>query len=210
MEEPVDWVRVKAVEVLDVLEKYWREAFAGDIPSLFDEEMEGLHARSTAKFEAGLEPSPQGEVTPRGQENRLPCLVLLVEKGGDLPHLAHVLWIPGVVSPVPLCHAAKGLVVDGIHWLEDGGKTTGEVAALQGFWEEGEVRQDAEAAKALPKEGDLLSTAELLSDDLAVLDDRVGAEMSQICSLVLGGAAEALNGLRGERRGQSRAPLVKE
>src|SRR5690606_27358341 len=99
----------------------------------------------------------------------------------------------------PLVGAGVDVVGGGV----EAGQPSGDVAGPQPFRRAGQVGEGDEAAVALPPGLPLLD-AERLPDVLAVVHDRVGAEVAQVGGQFLGGAG------RRDRGAAAGAALVEQ
>mmetsp|Transcript_119636 Transcript_119636/g.381777 ORF Transcript_119636/g.381777 Transcript_119636/m.381777 type:complete len:266 (-) Transcript_119636:501-1298(-) len=173
---------------------------------------EGPRNQPVQDFRAGevAQERAQGEEAPRCQppavgQRHTPDLL---QVGYDLPDLANIFWVPGVVPPVPPKRTTVHPMAN-VLWPLNFGQHQA-VAQEQLSDRPREARQEHErnqAAKALAEHGELLD-AEAPPDGLAITRDGVGTEVLHVVGLLFGRPTS--QSLRGHARGAASTPRVHE
>lgn len=131
------------------------------------------------------------------------------EEIGDPAEAAGVVRVAGVEVEDAVPHAWVGAGVDLVGGGGETGQTAGHVAGPQALGGAGEVGEGEEAAVALAEGLPGFVPAESAADQFGVGDDRVGAEVAQVCG-ELGGRGEAGGGSGGDGGGTAGAALVEQ
>jgi hypothetical protein len=109
---------------------------------------------------------------------------------GDAAGALDVLRVAGVVRGDLALDARVGGPVDVVGVRVEGGQPAGDDGGGQPLGGGGQIVDRAEAAEALAEDGPGGAAGDLPADQLAVADDRVGAEVREVVGLFGGAAAQ--------------------
>lgn len=177
----------------------WRRLTMHHVDAAVEAEVDAeLHESS--RRQAPLTRKPDGAIPELPQELH------------DVLHPRHVLGILPVVRVIPLGQLLERLRVHGIRLAHQRRQATEIERLPQPLWIKGQVRRDAETAKALARDAPLpllLGPAlrQRQPHSLRILHNRVRPERLQIVDLRLLVAAQAQRA-RGDRGAEARAALV--
>jgi hypothetical protein len=128
-----------------------------------------LRAVAHPEHRAELPEAPRRQPVARREAH-----VLLGEACVNRAHALEIIRVARVEAPVALAHALVGRAIDLVRRAGDRRNPARDECLTQRLRRDRQVRADAEAAEALTENAPALD-AELLTDQLRVAHDRVGA-----------------------------------
>ena len=166
-------MRAKLVAVLDVVQE------RGRVGRALQEVVQPLRAVAHPEHRAELAEAPRRQPVARREPH-----VLLGEAGVNRAHALEIVRVARIEAPVALAHALVRRAVDVVRRPGDRRDPARDECLTQRLRRDRQVRAHAEAAEALPEDAPALD-AELLTDQLRVAHDRVGAVQLEVRSLLL-------------------------